>query len=214
MKSRKIDPELQRARNFIEWLMLCRCRLNLQGKDGKRVEVVFETVNWKEICELAANGGFPKRYFHYGWGVEFERLRKGHQYGLERISEMVINGDPVYAYLQRSNRVVDKKLVMAHVFGHADFFLNNDYFKDTNRKSIDMMANNAVRIEEIQDKYGVEIVERWIDVCRSLANLIDINGSDIQECPREEAAEDSAKWSGKLPAKAYMDGFINPKSEV
>ena len=35
--------------------------------------------------------------------------------GMGRIYEMVINADPVYAYLQESNAVVDQKLVMANV---------------------------------------------------------------------------------------------------
>src|SRR3989338_1991300 len=156
MESRKIDPELQRARDFIEWLILCRCRLNLQGEDGKRAEVVFEIVDWKETCELAAYGGFPRRYPHYQWGDGFKDLLSGHRYGLQRIAELVVNSKPVYAYLQRSNDVVDQKLVMAHVFGHADFFSNNGYFKDTNRKSVDMMADNAALIEKIQDEHGVE----------------------------------------------------------
>src|SRR5262249_35094874 len=33
--------------------------------------------------------------------------------------EMVINNDPCYAYLMRSNHLIDQKLVMAHVYGHC-----------------------------------------------------------------------------------------------
>lgn len=214
MDSRKIDPDLQRAKDFIEWLMLSRCRLNLRNKDGKRAEVVFEMVDWKETSELAAYDGFPRRYPHYRWGFVFKYFRSSHQYGLQRISEMVINSNPVYAYLQKSNSLVDQKSVIAHVYGHADFFLNNSYFANTDRKSIDMIADNAVRIKQFQDEHGVEEVETWIDVCLSVSNLIDINAGAIQRRQCGEDVEDSEEWNGKLPAKDYMDKFINPQSEV
>jgi stage V sporulation protein R len=51
--------------------------------------------------------------------MSYEELRKGYDYGLSKIYEMVINNDPCYAYLMRSNHVVDQKLVMAHVYGHC-----------------------------------------------------------------------------------------------
>src|SRR5262249_41598919 len=63
--------------------------------------------------------GFPTRYPHWSFGMSFEELKKGYDYGLSKIYEMVINNDPCYAYLMRSNLVVDQKLVMAHVYGHC-----------------------------------------------------------------------------------------------
>ena len=58
--------------------------------------------------------------------MEYEQLTKGYHYGLQKIYEMVINNDPCYAYLMRSQRAsTDQKLVMAHVYGHCDFFKNN-----------------------------------------------------------------------------------------
>src|SRR2546427_9130184 len=51
--------------------------------------------------------------------MSYEELRKGYDYGLSKIYEMVINNDPCYAYLMRCNHTVDQKLVMAHVYGHC-----------------------------------------------------------------------------------------------
>ena len=65
---------------------------------------------------------------------------------------MVINTDPCYAYLQTGNEIVDQKLVMAHVYGHCDFFKNNMWFSKTNRKMLDEMANHASRIRDYQDR--------------------------------------------------------------
>ena len=74
-------------------------------------ETIFEVLGYDEINMVAAYGGFPNRYPHWRFGMEYERLRKQHFYGLGRIYEMVINNDPCYAYLQESNALVDQKLV-------------------------------------------------------------------------------------------------------
>src|SRR6266705_3992340 len=136
--------------------------------------VIYEMCDWEQMNQIAAYGGFPQRYPHWRWGMEYERLRKQHFYGLGRIYEMVINNDPCYAYLQESNQLVDQKLVIAHVYGHSDFFKNNIWFSQTNRKMMDEMANHGTRIRSCMDRYGEDTVESFIDNCLSLENLIDI----------------------------------------
>src|SRR6059036_2646990 len=64
---------------------------------------IFEMCDYEQMNQIAAYGGFPQRYPHWKFGMEYERLRKQHHYGLGRIYEMVINNDPCYAYLQESN---------------------------------------------------------------------------------------------------------------
>ena len=100
-------------------------------------ETRFEMLDYNQINQIAAYCGFPQRYPHWRFGMEYERLRKQHSYGLGKIYEMVINNDPCYAYLLADNALVDQKIVMAHVYGHCDFFKNNTWFKHTNRKMID-----------------------------------------------------------------------------
>src|SRR3990172_6909464 len=136
-------------------------------------EVSFEVLDWNQINMVAAYGGFPNRYPHWRHGMEYEQLSKGYEYGLSKIYEMVINNEPSYAYLLESNMEVDQKIVMAHVFGHVDFFKNNFMFRHTNRKMMDQMANHATRVRRAQDKLGVEKIEDFIDRCLSLENLID-----------------------------------------
>ena len=87
--------------------------------------VIFEVLDWKQMGEVAAYGGFPNRYPHWRFGMEYEKLSKSYAYGLSKIYEMVVNTDPCYAYLLYSNDIVDQKLVMAHVYGHCDFFKCN-----------------------------------------------------------------------------------------
>src|SRR6202162_558466 len=134
-------------------------------------ETIFEMLDFEEMNMVAAYGGFPNRYPHWRFGMEYEQLSKGYEYGLSKIYEMVINNNPSYAYLLESNMDVDQKLVMAHVYGHVDFFKNNYSFQHTNRKMMDEMANHATRLRRIIDKVGIEPVETFIDRCFSLENL-------------------------------------------
>ena len=136
-------------------------------------ETVFELLEHDQLNAVAALGGFPVRYPHWRFGMEYDQLSKTYTYGLQKIYELVINNDPSYAYLMKSNAMIDQKLVMAHVYGHVDFFKNNTWFSKTNRKMIDTMANNAARIREFMDRHGVDRVENFIDRCLSLENLID-----------------------------------------
>src|SRR5688500_20153953 len=86
---------------------------------------------------------------------------------------MVINNDPCYAYLRESNALVDQKLVIVHVYGHSDFFKNNLWFSQTNRKLLDEMANHATHVRKHVEKHGYDVVERWLDICLRVESLID-----------------------------------------
>ena len=130
-------------------------------------------VDYAQMNALAACAGFPTRYPHYRFGMEYQQLSKSYEYGLHKIYEMVINSDPTYAYLLEGNTMLDQKLVMAHVCGHADFFKHNMYFAHTNRKMVDTMANHATRVRRYQERYGVELVEHFIDACLAVEELID-----------------------------------------
>jgi len=136
-------------------------------------DIIFEVLDYKGMNEVASYGGFPTRYPHWRFGMEHERLSKSYTYGLSKIYEMVINNDPCYAYLLECNNPVDQKIVMAHVYGHCDFFKNNLWFSKTNRKMMDEMANHAVRVWRYADRYGLDRVEAFVDRCLSIEDLMD-----------------------------------------
>ena len=177
-------------------------------------ETIFELITYDQINQFAAYGGFPVRYPHWKFGMEYEHLSKSYEYGLSKIYEMVINTDPCYAYLMEGNMMMDQKLVMAHVYGHCDFFKNNIWFSKTNRKMMDAMANHATRIRRYIDRYGVEIVEGFVDKCLSLENLIDRH-SVYQETKnsRDDRPEEKPNFMLKYD-KEYMRDYINPPDFV
>ena len=174
-------------------------------------ETIFEVLGYDEINMVAAYGGFPNRYPHWRFGMEYEQLSKGYEYGLSKIYEMVINNNPSYAYLLESNMDVDQKLVMAHVYGHVDFFKNNFSFQHTNRKMMDVMANHATRVRRIIDRVGIEAVEVFIDRCFSLENLINQHAPHYPPKSREEVAEVPIEVRGFKNTREYMGGYINPR---
>ena len=138
-------------------------------------EVIYELVDFNEMNEIAAYGGFPTRYPHWRFGMDFDYLEKGQRYGLQKIYELVINNDPCYAYLLKANSYIDQKLVMAHVYGHSDFFKNNQWFTHTDRHMIDRMANHSSRIRRYADQYGFDVVENFIDHILSIEDHIDVS---------------------------------------
>jgi stage V sporulation protein R len=178
--------------------------------------VIFEMCDYEQMNQLAAYGGFPQRYPHWRWGMEYERLRKQHFYGLGRIYEMVINNDPCYAYLQESNPLVDQKLVIAHVYGHSDFFKNNLWFSQTNRKMMDEMANHSTHVRKHMEKHGQTAVEAFMDVCLSLEHLIDPHSVFVKRGPVDTAHEEPKREDpvAKFKAKDYLDRWINPKEKL
>jgi stage V sporulation protein R len=182
-------------------------------------ETIFEVLEGEDLNEVAAYGGFPTRYPHWSFGMSFEELKKGYDYGLSKIYEMVINNDPCYAYLMRCNHTVDQKLVMAHVYGHCDFFKNNAYFAHTSRKMMDEMANHGTRLRRYVEKHGEDEVEAFIDRCMSIDDLIDIHSTAIRR--RDEVSrydfkeeEDESLKLTRFKSKDYMDDYINPRKAL
>ena len=194
--------------------------------------VVYEILSYDQMNEIAAYGGFPNRYPHWRYGMEYEQLSKSYEYGLSKIYEMVINNNPSYAYLLEGNSLTDQKLVMAHVYGHVDFFKNNFTFRatdldvtgrlvdpiqrpaqyDPNRRWIDKMANHGQRIRRHVARHGINKVEEFIDQCLSLENLIDPYAAfKGRRKPIDESDEDdSSPEVPRLKSKDYMESFINP----
>ncbi len=174
---------------------------------------IFELIDYQQLNEIAAYGGFPTRYPHWRFGMEYDRLSKSYTYGLSVIYEMVINNNPCYAYLLRANSLAFQKTVIAHVYAHCDFFKNNYWFSKTNRKMLDQMANHASYVRSIIDDIGHDEVEGFIDTCLSIENLIDIH-SPFRPAARKPGQGDEGARPRPVPkikAKSYMDRYINPK---
>lgn len=167
---------------------------------------IFEVCDYDTINILAAQGGFPNRYPHWRFGMDYDQLSKGYAYGLQKIYEMVINTNPCYAYLLQANNWVDQKIVMAHVYGHNDFFKNNAWFKNTDRRMMDVMANHGTKIRRYMERYGQDAVETFVDRVLSIENLLDIH--ELFETPELKRSRSDNRKTAQAESENGGEGFL------
>jgi stage V sporulation protein R len=83
MQSHALPPELR------ELQARAKAAADKFGLDT--FEVIFEMLDYDQINQVAAGGGFPKRYPHWRFGMSYDQLSKGYEWGMQKIYEMVIN---------------------------------------------------------------------------------------------------------------------------
>lgn len=159
-----------------------------------RFEVVPATVMY-EVGSYA----LPGRYSHWTFGKAYHKMKTMYDFGLSKIYEVVINSNPSYAFLLENNSLLQNKLVIAHVLGHVDFFKNNVYFSQTNRRMIDDAATHARRINEYEFKYGRKVVEDFLDAVLSIEEHIDPNFFIKKQREERKPEEEKPKRLSKDP---------------
>lgn len=202
---------LSTKKKFNEVIQACKD----SGLDG--FDYIYEFFTWEEISELAAYGGFPVRYPHYLFGMEFEHMQQSYKYGYSKIYEMVINNDPCYAYLLNSNSEVDNLTVIAHAYAHNDFFKNNFWFSKTNRNMMNEMAAHGTKMRRYCRNYGRDKVIKFLDLALSIQFLI--NPDDVFDSSTsyreiefgDEVLNEEPRRIKHEEGHEYMDDFLNPK---
>jgi stage V sporulation protein R len=183
-------------------------------------DTIFEVVDFDQLNQVAAYGGFPQRYPHWRFGMQYDKLRKQHVYGLGKIYEMVINNDPCYAYLLPTTDFVDQKLVMAHVYGSLRLLQEQRTGSARPIASMmDGMANHATRIHRHIDRFGLDQVEQFIDTCLSLENLIDphaVHATPAEARPprRDRPIAHGENEGVRFPASRTWKSYINPPERL
>jgi stage V sporulation protein R len=145
----------------------------------------FELVPDHVIYELGAYG-LPARFSHWTFGRDYHRQKTSYEYGLSKIYEIVFNTDPTQAFLLESNSLLSHKLVVAHVFGHSDFFRRNTYFAHTDRRMIEKVRLHAHRLHEYQQQYGPLEVEHFLDAVMSIEEHFDPTAPTFRRKTPEE----------------------------
>ena len=175
---------------------------------------IIQMLTYDEISEIAAYGGFPVRYPHWQFGMEYEGLQKGYEYGQHRIYEMVINSSPSIIYCLDSNTILDNVTVVAHALGHNDFFKNNIFFAPTAKDMVNQMANHGSRIRKYMERWGKERVLEFIDHVLKIETLIDPAKAWNKKKVKDIVIKDERRYytPGRLPIQEgheYMDRHIN-----
>ena len=157
---------------------------NLARKLGlEPYPVKYWIVDYDEMNELIAYGGFQSRYPHWRWGMQYDKQQKQGQYTGGKAFEIVNNDNPAHAFLQESNTIADQKAVITHVEAHSDFFARNEWFgmftsgraDDDQVNAAAMLERHARAIDEYMSDPDIDRaeVEKWIDHCLSLEDNID-----------------------------------------
>ncbi len=140
-------------------------------------DVNYWIVDYDEMNELIAYGGFQERYPHWRWGMQYDRQQKQGQFLGGKAFEIVNNDNPAHAFLQISNSLSDQKAVITHVEAHSDFFANNEWFAMFNRDpdAAALLSQHSETIQEFMQDPDLDrsAVERWIDHILCLEDNID-----------------------------------------
>jgi len=136
--------------------------------------VVFEVVSANTMNNVCAYG-LPTRARHWSYGRSYDHQRIYGEMGFSKVYEMITNNDPSYAFVLDSNTEAQNLLIVAHCFGHSDFFKNNAAFHGSDRNMARHAAEHANRIDQYIEQHGLDAVERIMDIAFGLDDHIDIH---------------------------------------
>tara|TARA_B100001094_G_C18196186_1_gene811199 strand:- start:7052 stop:8437 length:1386 start_codon:yes stop_codon:yes gene_type:complete len=175
----------------------------------------YEVVSQETMLEVVSYG-LPTRARHWSYGQSYDYQKMQGEMGFSKIYEVVLNNNPSYAFLLDTNSDIANTMVAAHVIGHVHFFKNNYLFKQTDNKMVYHAAERAQRIEEYIQKYGIDAVERVMDIGFALDKHIDWHkGISRKKYPRKKKYfKDVAKdeFSDLLDPKSLSKKMVIPKN--
>ncbi|WP_281614500.1 SpoVR family protein [Flammeovirga sp. SubArs3] len=150
----------------------------------------FEVCDYHDMLGYQSYVGMPSRYPHWSFGKSFEKQNTMYKLGMSGLAyEMVINSNPCLAYLMIDNPLSMQILVMAHVYGHNDFFKNNINFSKTRAEyALEMFKLNADRIRSFHEtpSIGYEGVERILDAAHAISFHVDRNQRIVRLSEEEQ----------------------------
>jgi stage V sporulation protein R len=178
-----------------KWIEIIWERAHEMGLDPYPTH--FELVPDHVVYELGAYG-LPARFSHWTFGRDYHRQKTSYEYGMSKIYEIVFNTDPTQAFLLDSNSMLSHKLVVAHVFGHSDFFRRNAYFSHTDRNMIETVRLHARRLADYEKEHGPEAVEQFIDAVMSIEEHFDPTATFYRQKSEEEYERDRLQPGGRV----------------
>lgn len=164
----------------------------------KHYDVHFFEVPASVIYEVASYG-LPTRYSHWSFGKIYQHQQSQHEMGHAKIYELILNNDPSYAFLDKTNTDTTNLMIAAHCYGHSDFFANNaNFMRCGETNMIQVAKQHAEQIDEFRKEYGDDEVDEWLDVALALDRHIDIfRGLSREPYPKRHVEYEerlASKW--------------------
>lgn len=134
--------------------------------------VEFRHYNYEQMLDIHAYH-LPFRYAHWSFGKSYDIHRTLKRFELSSLAyEMVVNTNPAQAFCWRDNSLPLHVLVMAHVYGHSDFFANNCWFRHLTDAAgaLEMFRAHAEEIEAYREDPSIpsERLEKLLDAAHAL----------------------------------------------
>ena len=136
------------------------------------LDVHFQSASRDALSELASFG-LPNRFSHWYFGGIYKRLKTQQDENMFQILELVLNTDPSYAFLLETNSYLENRMVIAHVFGHVDFFKNNRWYKQSDKGILDTCERNARTIRRMEPVVGKDLLDDIIASALTISSTVD-----------------------------------------
>jgi len=142
--------------------------------------VTFQITDSDEIAEVASMG-LPNRFIHWYWGGAYKEIVTQQNKEVFSILELVLNTLPSHAFLRSTNTYLQNVLVIAHVFGHADFFANNHWYIKSNKNMLNVAEQHARLIRACEREHGRERIEKLLDAVLTVTSSVNAFARSAQE---------------------------------
>ena len=158
------DNEFSRLRKIEE--RIYQIITEEMGLKCKPVE--FDVIPPLKMMEIMAYR-FPTQISNWKFGRDFERIRTIiDNYDPSLPYEVVLNDMPARAYLMNSNTLAVQALVIAHVYGHVNFYTENRWFQKSRSDVIALLSEASKRFNEYERVYGRDEIEKIVDAGHAL----------------------------------------------
>ncbi len=134
--------------------------------------VDFRHYDFEQMLDIHAYH-MPFRYGHWSFGKAYDVQKTLKHFELTSLAyEMVANTNPAQAFCWRDNSLPLHVLVMAHVYGHSDFFANNTWFRTLTKAAgaLDMFNahNDEIAYYREDPSIPAERLEHLLDAGHAL----------------------------------------------
>lgn len=132
----------------------------------------LEIVSYDQMIYYCNNHGLPLLYDHWSFGKNYIATKQAYHRGQHGLAyEVIINSNPLRAYLMDTNTATIQALVLAHaICGHGHFFTNNHLFKRWTIADyiLDYVKFAHDYVKQAEVEHGYEDVEAILDDCHAL----------------------------------------------
>ncbi len=180
-------------------------------------KIFFKEASMDDLSQIASFG-LPNRFIHWYFGGQYKMLRTQQENRMISILELVLNTDPVHAFLLDSNSELENLMVIAHVHGHVDFFKNNVWYARSDKEILNKTERNARFVRELSSIHGKHLVEDIIAAIMMLAPTVSPFERDEKRKARLPVyffAEELPKlWRSVKARRTRVDEQVRGRLEV